>query len=917
MRELPTGTVTLLFTDIAGSTRLLEELGDGYADALAEHRRLLRATFAHHKGVEVDTQGDAFFVAFAKASDALAAAIQAQATLSTAGPIRVRIGMHTGEPTRTDEGYVGMDVNRAARIAAAGHGGQILLSESTRQLVDGVELLDLGEHRLKDVGAVRLFQVGDTPFPPLKSIGNADLPLPPAPLLGRKREVADLLRLLGTERSSLVTIVGPGGIGKTRLALEVAAEVAPRFDDGVSFVDLSAVRERELVEPTIVGQLGLLGRLVDHLREREFLLVLDNLEQVVEVGADLAALVEASPRLSILATSREPLRVRAEVEYPLKPLAESPAAELFRERANAIDPEFDVSYELLTELCDRLERMPLAIELAAARVKVLSADELLARLEHRLPLLTGGARDAPARQRTLRATIEWSYELLDESERRVFVNLAVFAGGWTTEAAEQACDADLDVLQSLADKSLVRFDDGRFRMLETIHEYALEQLEGSGRLEHLRARHAEYFLQLGLRAEPELTGAQQHVWLERLATDYENLRAALEWHLKANPTDALRLASAGVLLWFNRSLYRDGIYWLEEVLTKTEDEATADRAGALWGAGLLLMLVGDAEHGAPRLESALALARRLNDPSVTARSLDAIGLLAFFQNDARRARALLEEAAETARPAGDEWALADALGTLGSIYPLQGEFDLAEAVGAEALAIGREHGDRQGIRMANFGLALTAVMRGDLDRARNLSEEGLAICHEIGDLWFVAYFLWILATAAAAADNVQLAREHAEESLKVARELEVPLLIVCALDALAAVERAEGDDTSAQAHLLEAAELGRGAIVPDAYLASVLRGLGELAVATDDLDGAVAYFEESLARARGVDDAWGAARTRAAQATLAALRGEQAAAIALAQEALAEQERIGDKLGAADTAERAAAITAGRPHKPR
>jgi predicted ATPase len=908
VRELPTGTVTLLFTDIAGSTRLLEQLGEGYADALVEHRRLLRATFARHHGVEIDTQGDAFFVGFGKASDALAAATEAQTALAAAGPIRVRIGLHTGEPTRTDEGYIGMDVNRAARIAAAGHGGQIVLSQSTRQLVHEAELLDLGEHRLRDVGTLRLFQVGHEEFPPLKSLGTVDLPLPPTPLLGRKREVADLLRLLGTEHGALVTIVGPGGIGKTRLALEAAAEVAPAFRDGASFVDLSAVRERGLVEPTIVAQLGLRGRLVDHLRERELLLVLDNLEQVVEIGADLAALLEASPRLAILATSREPLRVRAEVEYPLKPLAEAPAVELFLQRARTVDPEFDTTYERLMELCDRLERMPLAIELAAGRVKVLSAEELLARLDHRLPLLTAGARDAPARQRTLRATIEWSYELLDEDERRLFKSLAVFAGGWTLDAAEQVCNADLDVLQSLADKSLARSEDGRFRMLETIREYALERLEESGELDRLRARHAEHFLQLGLRAGPELTGAQQHVWLERLTGDYENLRAALEWCAGARPAEGLRLASALVLFWFNRSLYRDGLHWLEDVLARTEDDETTARAGALWGAGLLWALVGDAERAKPRLEDGLALARRLDDAATVARSLNVIGLLAFFQNDAQRSRELFEEAAETARAAGDKWALADSLGTLGSIYPLQGEFERAERAGAEARAIGRTSGDRQGIRMANFGLALTAVMRGDLEDARTFSEEGLAICREIGDLWFVSYFLWILATTATAAGEVRTAREYAEESLKIARELEVPLLVVCALDALAAVDHAEGDDTSAQACLLEAVELGRHAIVPDAYLASVLRGLGELAVAAGDFDAADAYLAESLASARGVDDAWGAARAQASQATLAELRGEPDAAIALAQEALAIQQRIGDRLGATDTSDRIAAI---------
>ena len=908
MADLPSGTVTFLFTDIEGSTRLLEQLGEGYADALAAHRRLLRATFARHGGVEADTQGDAFFVAFGKASDALAAATEAQMALQAAGLIRVRIGIHTGEPTRADEGYVGIDVNRAARIAAAGHGGQILLSQSTRQLIDGVELLDLGEHRLKDVGTLRLFQVGHDEFPSPKSLGKTDIPLPPTPLVGRKREVAELVRLLGTERTALVTIVGPGGIGKTRLALEAAAEVAPAFGNDVSFVDLSAVREPELVEPTIGAQLGLLGRLVGHLRERELLLVLDNLEQVVEVGADLAALLETSPRLAILATSRESLRVRAEVVYPLKPLAEAPAVQLFRQHAHTINPEFDATYERLTELCDRLERMPLAIELAAARVKVLSADELLARLDRRLPLLTAGARDAPARQRTLRATIEWSYELLDEDERRLFTRLAVFAGGWTLDAAEQVCNADLDVLQSLADKSLIRSEDGRFRMLETIREYALERLEESGELEQLRARHADHFVQLGLRAEPELTGAEQHIWLERLASDNENLRAALEWCAIARPAEGLRLASALVLFWFNRSLYRDGLHWLEQMLATTEDDATTARAGALWGAGLLWALVGDAVQAAPRLDKGLALARRLDHAAIVARSLSVIGLLAFFQNDARRARELFEEAAETARRAGDNWALADALGTLGSIYPLQGEFERAETAGAEARAIGRRNDDRQGVRMADFGLALTAVMRGDLESAQTLSEEGLAICREIGDLWFVSYFLWILATTAMEAGEIPIAREYAEESLKIARELEGPLLVVCALDALAAVERAEGDGASAQAGLLEAAELGRRAIVPGAYLASVLRGLGELAVAAGDLDAADAYFEEALACARGVDDVWGAARTQASQSTLAELRGEHDAAIALAQQALAIQHRIGDRLGAADTSDRVAAI---------
>jgi predicted ATPase len=911
VRELPTGTVTLLFTDIEGSTRLLEQLGEGYADALAEHRRLCRMTFVRHGGLEVDTQGDAFFVAFGKASDALAAAAEAQTALAEAGSILVRMGMHTGEPTRTEEGYVGIDVNRAARIAASGHGGQILLSQSTRQLIQGEEFLDLGEHRLKDVGTLRIFQFGKERFPPLKSLGKSDLPRTTTPLVGRERELGDILQLLETRRNVVVTVVGPGGIGKTRLALAAAAELAPAFDDGVSFVDLSAVREPELVEPTIVAELGLRGQLADHLREREVLLVLDNLEQVVAVGPDLATLVAASLRLAILATSREPLHIGAEIEYPLSPLAAAPAAELFRQRALTIDPQFDAPDEQLIELCDRLERIPLAVELAAARTKILSPGDLLARLERRLPMLAAGARDAPARQRTLRATIEWSYDLLDDAERRLFTRLAVFGGGWTLGAAEQVCDADLDRVQSLADKSLIQSEDGRFRMLETIREYALERLVESGELDELRRRHAENFLQVALRAEPELTGAEQHVWLERLASDYENLREALEWWAAAGPADGLRLAAALVVFWFNRSLYGDGLHWLEHMLAATKDEATTARATALWGAGFLWALVGDAAQATPRLKQGLAFARRLDDASIVARSLIVIGLLAFFQNDARRSRELLEEAAETARRAGDQWALADAVGTLGSIYPLQGEFEQAEKAGAEALAIGRQHNDRQGIRMASFGLALTAYMRGDLENARILSEKGLSICREIGDLWFVSYFLWILAKTMTASGDAEQARAYAAESLKIARELQGPLLVVCALEALAEVERVEGNGAAARALLSEAAESGRQAIVPDTYLASALRGLGELAVSAGDLAAAEKYFEESLTRARGVNDVWGLARTQASQALLAEERGELDTALALAHEALATQQRIGDRLGAAHTARRITARTKG------
>jgi class 3 adenylate cyclase len=469
--ELPTGTVTFLFTDIEGSTRLLEELGDRYAEALGQHNRVLREAFERHGGSEIATQGDSFVIAFATASDAVAAAAEAQRALATA-PVRVRMGIHTGEPDLTAEGYVGLDVNRAARIGASGHGGQVVLSETTRALLDGdFELRDLGEHRLKDVGSpIRLFQVGRDEFPRLRSLNHARLPLELVPLLGRKRELGELLRLLRSDRARLVTITGPGGIGKTSVAVAAGSELLESFDAGVTLVELAAIRDPSLVLPTIAEALGTESDAEAHISTRQLLLVLDNLEQVVAAAGDLAQLLAGCPNLSILATSREPLRIAGEREFALKPLAESPAVELFRQRADAVLPGFSADYGLLAEICRRLDSLPLAIELAAARVKVLPPGELLGRLDRRLPVLTGSRRDLPQRQRTLRATIEWSYDLCSAEEQQLFGRLGVFSGGFTLDAAELVCGATLDTLSSLLDKSLIRREAERFSMLETIRE---------------------------------------------------------------------------------------------------------------------------------------------------------------------------------------------------------------------------------------------------------------------------------------------------------------------------------------------------------------------------------------------------------------------------------------------------------------
>ncbi len=427
MTTLPVGTVTLLFTDIEGSTGLLERTGDKYSDLLAEHRRVLRAAFNRHGGVQIGTEGDSFFVAFASAVDALAAAHEGQEVLAS-GEVRVRMGMHTGEPQIHERNYVGMDVHRAARVAAAGHGGQVLLTEATRVLVGSEGVRDLGIHRLKDIGELRLYQSGDDDFPPLRSVGVGSLPSPATALVGSQAELAAVVSIVRDDATRLVTIVGPGGIGKTRLALEIGRELLGSFIDGVWFIDLGTVTDPEWFEASVAAAVGATDELVAQLRDRHSLLILDNFEQLAGAADRLAQLIESCAGIACIVTSREALHLRGEREFPLEPLTEDASIELFRQRARAVSPSFDANRELLARVSDRLDHLPLAIELAAARTRVLDASQLLERLDERLPLLTGGPRDAPECQRTLRSTIDWSHDHLDEPEKRLFARLGVFCG---------------------------------------------------------------------------------------------------------------------------------------------------------------------------------------------------------------------------------------------------------------------------------------------------------------------------------------------------------------------------------------------------------------------------------------------------------------------------------------------------------
>ena len=758
--DLPSGTVTFLFTDVEGSTKLLDELGEArYSQALSEHRSKLRGTLGRHGGVEVDTQGDAFFYVFTDPRAAVAAVTDAQDAL-TGGAVKVRMGLHTGPSVLTDEGYVGREIHRGARIAAAGHGGQVLLSNETRKLVE-VDVVDLGEHRLKDFAEpVWLFQLGPERFPPLKTISNTNLPRPASAFVGRVQEIEDVLKLL-RDGTRLLTLTGPGGSGKTRLAIEAAAELVSKVMAGVFWVGLAALRDPALVLATIAQTLGAKKDLAEHIGERGLLLLLDNLEQVVEAAPEIAALVERCPNLIVLVTSRERLRVRGEVEYPVKPMAEQEAVELFCERAH-VRPDATIA-----ELCFRLDSLPLAVELAAARMSVLSAAQILERLAQRLDLFQGG-RDAEARQKTLRATIAWSHELLNSEEKALFARLAVFAGGCSLEAAAAVCGAHLDTLQSLVDKNLIRRTRDRFEMLETIREYAAETLDRLGETDALRSRLARYLVEaVNAQGAPMFLGRQPDAYA-RFEREHANTRVVMDWALQEHrPEFTCELIASLFIFWSGRGHLIEARQWVEAALaTRREvpeelsirmlvgaseifraggDFATAaalkeellERYAACEPSDPLLipanlvnlseiaMEAGDFKRARELAEESLRLrvARGLNP----ARALISLGQLALLEGDLIRAEGLLEDAVRGFAALQDESNEASALGALGEVARRRGDDRRAIRLFTEALRRAVALGHKPVVGDCLLDLAVMAMARGDVGRAARLWGAGQEI----------------------------------------------------------------------------------------------------------------------------------------------------------------------------------------------
>lgn len=915
MTDRRSGTISLVFTDIDGSTRLLAQLGDAYAMLLDDHHRLVGTAMEAQGGERVDAAGDGLFFSFPTAKGALVACIEAQRAVSEhdwpqAAEVKVRMGLHTGEPLSATTGYVGIDVHRAARISSAAHGGQILVSGTAHSLIgptlpDGVSMRDLGDHRLKDlVTPERLYQAmapGLTAdFPPVRSLETLpnNLPRQLSSFVGRVQEIADAEERLS--HTSILTLTGPGGVGKTRLALEVGAHLVDAYDDGVWFIELGALSDGALISATIASELklkptpdGPMSTLVQELAKRRMLLILDNCEHLLDPLVEtVGELMRHCPDLRVLATSREGLGMAGEALMPvpsmsvpapsepgdaqaLERLTECDAARLFLERARAVNPSFALTNEnaaSVTQICRRLDGIPLAVELAAARVRSLPPQQIAARLDDRFRLLTGGSRTALPRHRTLRAAFDWSFDLLPAAEQVLLCRLSVFGGSLSLEAAEGVCgggpvnrDDVLDLLSYLVDKSLLMPEEGsteaRYRMLETIRDYAQERMSESGEAPAVYARHRDWFVMLVDQARAGFfAGPEQSAWLQRLSDDHDNLRAALQWtHEDPDGAEAeLALASGLWRFWEIRGYLAEGSSWLERALARSGGEISVRRANALTGAAVLATQRGDHVAATAAHEASLLLQRELGNPLAIAAACSNVASAAIEQGNFDRARDLYREAIGLSRAGGDLQGAAFSLINLADLAARQGLDTEADELYAESIGTFEANGDLWGMAHATSRLALVSRRNGDLAAARVRYNDALGLYRRIGDRRAEARMLAGLGDVTAQEGDMAGATAVYRESLTLRGELGDRAGIASTLERLAGV--CEADPERAARLIGMAAGLREAIGAPlsataraelDQYVASLLRTLSpaSLDAAMADgrrtpLDVAIAYASE-------------------------------------------------------------------------
>jgi predicted ATPase/class 3 adenylate cyclase len=898
MQTLPTGTITFLYTDIEGSTLRWEKSPAAMKAAVERHDEIMRRAIETHGGSVFRLMGDAFCASFPTAPQGLLAALDAQRALYSETwdpevvPIRVRMALHTGVGEVRDGDYVGTPLNRVARLLSTGYGGQTLLSRSAYDLVrynlpDGLTLRDLGEHHLKDLAqAEHVFQLIapglPSDFPPLKSLDSRpnNLPTQPTPLVGRRNELVSICALIRRPDTRLITLTGPGGIGKTRLALQAAADLSDDFEDGVFFVPLAPIADPDLLGQTIVQALGMrdvggkspTDSLKEYLRDKQTLLVLDNFEQVVVGAPFVADLLAACPGVKALVASREVLHIRGEKECVVPPLplpdpTELPSPDdlmrfdsvaLFVQRAQDVRADFQLSDDnarAIAEICRRLDGLPLAIELAAARVKVLSPQAMLERLRSRLTLLTGGARDLPTRQQTLRNTIAWSYDLLPPPEQSLFRRLSVFVGGLTLEAAEAVCNSpsssgpenDIDVfdgLMALVDKSLLRQEEhwdgeSRFMMLETIQEFARQLLDEQGESAEVRERYASYFIELVRRVGPKVMSPERVTANAILEAEHDNIRAVLEWCV-ASPDryeTGLAIASDLAMFWDYRDVFMsEGRGWLAKMLALSDPTSrTGLRGNALMGAGLLSMALGDYPVARSALEQSKDICKEVGDSACEIMSAATLALTYQLVGNSADAIALVSQALDRVRKGEGarimfslaqlaemnqvksldspltnlpiDWSIAFFNFVLGDAYLTAGDLEAARMAHTESLATYSKLGMEEDKSLPLTSLGKVAILQGNYEEARALLEESLAIRRKIGSSWFISITLITLSDLARYQGDYERAERLSQEGLKIARSINNIGGIAWALYNLGCAALHQGSPVQATSHFKESLKI--------------------------------------------------------------------------------------------------------------